>query len=400
MKKRYRIGSVMLLLTIFLAAVYPVSAAKKSYIKLSSSTKLYVLKGKKSKIKAKATGRKKKITFKISNKKIASVTSKGTVRGKKYGSATIYIRAKGLKTKKVKVYVRNPVTGLRLISPTHVTFSGVGKRSQIKASVTPSKKIITKKVFYSSSNKKIAAVSKSGKITAKGPGKTTITVSTSPKAGKVYKKKIQVYVNIPVVSISARDISIKEWQSKDVGAVVLPLNATTKSLSYASSNNNVAIVSGEGVVTGINEGTAKITVKAMDNVVHPKVKTINVYVSKGSYQWPEGVNKTYENNKTCFTLQPGKIKKTEVLFRSCTGKIYSYTIKDIEGDFKKLESAGISTEEEKNGVKITKINSSTFRFVLKETRESYHVSVAYRQYRLYIKGDFTNGEKIRFNKVY
>jgi len=399
MKRKWRIIALLLCLTVSLNALQPVSAAKKRYIKLNSSTKIFVLKGKTEKIKAKTIGGKKKITYRCSNKNIASVSSKGVIRGKKYGKTIIYLKAKGLKTKKISVYIKNPITGLKLSSPSNVTFSSVGKTSQIKASVNPSKRIMTKRLSYVSSNKKVAAVSKSGRITAKGPGKAVITVSTSREAGRVYQKKIQVYVNIPVTSIVAKDMQLSEWQSKDIKAAVLPSNATVKTLSYSSSNSKIASVSSQGVVTGLNEGKVQITIKAMDNKIRPKTKRIIVNVIKGSYQWPEGADRQYENGKTCFKLHPEKLKKVEVLFRSRTGKIYAYTIKDVEADFKKLERAGVGTKEEKNGVKVSKINSNTFRFELTEIRESYDVNIAYSQYRLYIKGDFTNGEKIKLNKV-
>lgn len=399
MKIKWKMSLIAVALFVVLLGIQPVSAAKKPYIKVSSGTKVYVLKGKTAKIKAKTVKKKKKITYKSSNKKIVSVTSKGIIKGKKYGSAAIYVKAKGLKTKKIKVYIKNPVTGLKVTSPTVVTFSGIGKTSQIKASAVPDKKILKKTLYYKSANTKVASVTKSGKITAKGSGNTTITVSTSGKAGKVYKKNIQVYVNIPVSSISARNMELKEWESKEIGALVSPSNATTKTLNYQSSDNKIVSVSSEGVVTGINKGTAKITIKAMDNKLKPKTKVITVKVSSGSYQWPEGIAKSYTKGKTQFTVNPEKIKKTEVLFRSNSGRIYSYTIKDVRGDFAKLKKAGVGTEEEKNGIKVSKIGLDKFKFILTETKETYEILVDYDKYSLFVNGDFTDGQKLKFNSI-
>lgn len=396
---KWKMRPIAVVLFVVLLGIQPVSAARKPYIKVSSGTKVYVLRGKTAKIKAETINKKKKITYKSSNRKVATVTSKGTIKGKRYGIATIYVKAKGIKTKKIKVYIKKPVTGLKVTSATVVTFSGVGKTSQIKAAVTPNKKILTKILHYKSANTMVASVTKSGKITAKGSGNTTVMVSTSGKAGKVYKKSIQVYVNIPVNSISAKNIKLKEWESKEIRASVSPSNATTKTLSYQSSNNKIVSVSSEGVVTGINAGTAKITIKAMDNKLKPKTKVMTVQVSSGCYHWPEGITKVYANGKTQFTINPEKITKTEVLFRSNSGKIYSYTIKDVKRDFGKLKKAGKGTEEEKNGIKVSKISNDTFEFMLSETKETYKILVDYDKYKLFVDEDFTDGQKLKFNSI-
>ena len=60
--------------------------------------------GKKVKIKASATTS-HKITFRSGNKKIASVSKKGVVKGKKKGKAVILVKCNGV-TKKVKVTVK------------------------------------------------------------------------------------------------------------------------------------------------------------------------------------------------------------------------------------------------------------------------------------------------------
>ena len=46
-----------------------------------------------------------KITYKSKNKKIAEVTAKGVIKGKKKGKTTITVKANGL-TKKIKVRVK------------------------------------------------------------------------------------------------------------------------------------------------------------------------------------------------------------------------------------------------------------------------------------------------------
>ncbi len=121
-----------------------------------------------------------KVSYKSSNTKIASVSKKGVVTAKKSGKAKITIKA-GKKTKTIKVTVaKKAPTGIKGV-PSSKTLKK-GKSFTIKAKLTPSGAEAT--IKYTSSNKKIATVNSKGKVTAKKPGKATITV----KAGNITKK--------------------------------------------------------------------------------------------------------------------------------------------------------------------------------------------------------------------
>lgn len=67
-----------------------------------------------------------------------------------------------------------------------------GKTYALKTSIQPGN-ALNKKIIYSSSNKKVATVSKVGKIKARKPGKTTITLKS--KGNKKIVQKIKVTLN-------------------------------------------------------------------------------------------------------------------------------------------------------------------------------------------------------------
>ena len=93
----------MLMLLAVSCMIMPTNAkaAKKAYIKTSTGSKATVFVGKTLKLNAKTVGKKKRITYKTSKKSVATVNKKGVIKGKKYGTAKITMKASGVKTKKI-----------------------------------------------------------------------------------------------------------------------------------------------------------------------------------------------------------------------------------------------------------------------------------------------------------
>lgn len=120
-----------------------------------------------------------KVTYSSSNKKVATVSSKGVITAKKAGTAKITVKSG---SKKVTVTVTVPKTKTTAITVGEKVSLKKGKTYSLKAKVTPSNS--DEKITYSTSNKKIATVSKSGKIKGVKKGTATITI----KSGKVTKK--------------------------------------------------------------------------------------------------------------------------------------------------------------------------------------------------------------------
>ena len=128
----------------------------------------------------KPEGASKSVSYKSSDKKIATIDSKGVVTGKKAGTVTITATSKN--NSKVKATIKITVKDIK---PTKVTLNNtsvsgfMGATKKIKATVKPANS--SQKVTYKSSNTKVATVNSSGKITYKSPGETKITVTTGQK---------------------------------------------------------------------------------------------------------------------------------------------------------------------------------------------------------------------------
>lgn len=142
-----------------------------------SKTKKSIYAGKT--LKLSVTGGVGSVKWKSSNTKVATVNSKGKVTAKKAGTATISATVSGV-TLKCKVTVKGPELSAKkktlIVKQTHkLTVNGT-----------------TKKVKWSSSNKNVATVSSSGKVTAKKAGTATISAKVN---GKTLKCKVTVKKN-------------------------------------------------------------------------------------------------------------------------------------------------------------------------------------------------------------
>ncbi len=71
-------------------------------------------------------------------------------------------------------------------------------------------------------------------------------------------------VPVTSVTLSPTTLNLKDKQTSQLSAVVLPANASNKAVTYTSSNAAVAIVNAAGLVTAKGAGTANITVKTAD----------------------------------------------------------------------------------------------------------------------------------------
>lgn len=137
----------------------------------------------------------KKYRYQVTNKKIATISAKGRVKGKKAGTTKAVLQKKSDKKKiKIKIKVVDYVKELRLATATSLMLQQ-GDSKKIQAAVYP-KTAKNRKVTYSSSDKGVVTVSSAGTIQAVESGFATVTVRTkgTTKKGKKLSKKIQIYV--------------------------------------------------------------------------------------------------------------------------------------------------------------------------------------------------------------
>ena len=173
--------TTIVVLAMALTLVIPMIAQAKTMPKLNK-TKVTISVKKSYQLKVKGTS--KKVTWKSNNKKVAIVSKNGKVTGKKKGSAVITAKV-NKKTYKCKVTVKAEM--IPKLNKTKVTLTMTNQKGnptiQLKVTGTG------KKVKWTTSNKKVAIVSKTGKVTAKKKGNAVITAKIN---GRTLKCKIVV----------------------------------------------------------------------------------------------------------------------------------------------------------------------------------------------------------------
>lgn len=120
---------------------------------------------------------KEKVSYSSSNKKVATVSSKGVIKAKKAGTTKITV-----KSGKKKVVVTVKVTGVKTTNLSGVPAAksvSKGKSFKIKAIATP--KNTDEKITFKSSNKKVATVTSKGVVKGLKKGTATITVQSGSK---------------------------------------------------------------------------------------------------------------------------------------------------------------------------------------------------------------------------
>ena len=218
---------------------------------------------------AQAIGSGSKVTFKSSNKKVATVTSRGVIQGVKKGNATITGTVKDGAEVVYEVQV--------VAAPNRVKLDKSSISLGVKESIlmTPTIPDGTHASFtWSTSDKTVATVSKTGKITGRKAGKATVTVKT--QNGKTAKVTVKVLKAPSKVTLDKNSASLMEGESLKL-KVTLPSNTYSK-ITWSSSNNGVATVSAAGKVTAVAAGTATITARTFNN----KKATCKVTVKSGT----------------------------------------------------------------------------------------------------------------------
>lgn len=332
MKQRKRAGILLMLVCLIITLALPVTA--NAAVKINK-TSVSVLRGKTYNLKI--TGTKKKIKWTSSNKKIATVSASGKIKGINKGKCNIYAKV-GKKKYTCKVTVKQPVTSIKL-SKKSISLNK-GKKYTLKASIAP-KNAANKAVVWKSSNTKIATVSSKGVVTAKSAGTTTITATAKDGSRKKASCKVTIKGSsnkkiliqelkfdikeriIELMPAQYKDTS-KYWVNRYIGRedhyydpIIFPSNATNKTLSWKSSNTNVATVDTKGNITALRAGTTIISASTTDG--SKKTISYKATVIGGKENFME-IDMSQKENLAKYLKRASNRSYTEKLYDERTGE--------------------------------------------------------------------------------
>ena len=216
------------------------------------------------------------LVWSVSDSSVLSVTQYGSVYAVGSGSASVIVKTvDGGKTARFYINVPDdsqPVRSVSMETAAATIYMGEGG-IDLKAAALPD--IATNPMLiWSSSDTSVATVDQNGHVTPVSKGYAVITAAAAENADVKGQCSVSVQpkrTRVTGISFENDTMELGLYGSLTLQPKVTPAKATDKTVTWTTSNKNVATVSRGGVVTGINIGTAVITAVTSDGAFKASV---------------------------------------------------------------------------------------------------------------------------------
>ena len=194
---------------------------------------------------------------------IVTIDGHGSVTGVSPGTATISVLSVDNKvSSSIKVTCKAvALNGLTISAPAPNV--NVGEELSLSVTYEP-ENTSYKDVFWVSEDEDIATIDEDGILTGIIPGTVTIYATSKDKTIKSNNLTIEVTIPVAGVVIEEDDIDLAIGDAKQLTAVIEPENAFNHDVVWASEDDTIAVVDGNGTVTVVGEGTTYITATSVD----------------------------------------------------------------------------------------------------------------------------------------
>ena len=138
-----------------------------------------------------------------------------------------------------------------------------GESAVLSASVSP-EAASDRAVAWSSSDRSVVTVDKTGTVQGLKPGTATVTATAEGKSGTCAVTVKAKAVNVTEVTLDKTELTLTEGETETLTATVKPDNADNKKVTWSSDKTEIATVDGAGKVTAVKAGEAVVTVTTED----------------------------------------------------------------------------------------------------------------------------------------
>ena len=138
-----------------------------------------------------------------------------------------------------------------------------GGSAALSASVSP-EAASDRAVAWSSSDRSVVTVDKTGTVQGLKPGTATVTATAEGKSGTCAVTVKAKAVNVTEVTLDKTELTLTEGETETLTATVRPDNADNRKVTWSSDKTDVATVDGAGRVTAVKSGEAVVTVTTED----------------------------------------------------------------------------------------------------------------------------------------
>ena len=122
-------------------------------------------------------------------------------------------------------------------------------------------------VIWSTSDRSIATVTQDGEVTRVRAGNVTITAKTVANGLTASFTLGNIEEILPTdITLDFSEATVSVGATIELFATVFPNNTTDKTIFWASSDESIAIVNTDGIVTGVGDGTAVITATTVNGL--------------------------------------------------------------------------------------------------------------------------------------
>lgn len=190
-------------------------------------------------------------------------------KGKIFGYSLVRIETLSGETAKEK---EEPKNKMEISVEKKYLSSKIDEETAISVSIN-GEEIDINEVELTSSNEDVIEIEE-GVAVAVSDGKSTITATKDDLEAKV---DLQVITPIKSIEFTATNSTIRVGKSLQMKLVAKPSDASIDTLKYESSDEEIATVNANGIVTGVAPGKVKITVRDTYSEIE---KSINLTIRK------------------------------------------------------------------------------------------------------------------------